>query len=283
MSGDALPWLMLIVKLGLYCASLAAAGLALNAALGVVEADGRTQALRRAAWAATAAAGFGALRLLLTNAQLAGSLADAFDAATVAWAWTAQGPSMSALGASLVAAWAAFLFRSRIIAAFSALGFAAAFALVGHVQALPAPGFAPWVAGAHVLIASFWFAAPLTLWPSAAIDAPTLAGRVRRFSALAIAAIPALVALGLWLLWRLAWPAIFSSEYGLVLVVKLVVVTLALGLGALNKTVVAKALATDPGRGAQLLSWTLRVDAVIFLTALALVAWATTMTGPPEM
>jgi hypothetical protein len=30
-----------------------------------------------------------------------------------------------------------------------------------------------------------------------------------------------LVALGLWLLWRLAWPAIFSSEYGLVLVVKL--------------------------------------------------------------
>jgi copper resistance protein D len=283
MSGDALSWLMLLLKLGLYGFALTAAGLTLHAALGIIEPDQRAHALKRGAWAATAVACLGILRLLLTNAQLAGSIAGAFDPVSFGWTWAAQGSSIFALLTSAVALWTALVFRSCIVAAVGSVGIAASFGLVGHTQALEAPGFAPWLAAAHVLLAAFWFAAPISLWPSTAIEADVLLARVRRFSALAVAAVPVLFVLGVWLLWRLAWPAVFSSEYGLLLTAKFLIVTVALGLGGLNKTLVTKALAADRTRGARLLTWTLRLEAAIFFTALALVAWATTMTGPPEV
>jgi putative copper resistance protein D len=254
MSGDALSWLMLLLKLGLYGFALTAAGLTLHAALGIIEPDQRAHALKRGAWAATAVACLGILRLLLTNAQLAGSIAGAFDPVSFGWTWAAQGSSIFALLTSAVALWTALVFRSCIVAAVGSVGIAASFGLVGHTQALEAPGFAPWLAAAHVLLAAFWFAAPISLWPSTAIEADVLLARVRRFSALAVAAVPVLFVLGVWLLWRLAWPAVLT-----------------------------KALAADRTRGARLLTWTLRLEAAIFFTALALVAWATTMTGPPEV
>ena len=282
MSGDALSWLMLIVKFALYGFGLAAAGIGLHAALGIVEPDRRAHALMRSAFAASAAACLGGLRVLLTNAQLSGDIADAFDPAGFGWTWAAQGSATIAIFISALALWAAALFRSRIAATVGAIGFAASFGLAGHVQALAAPGIAPWVAAGHVLLAAFWFAAPISLWPSPTIEPDALLRRVRRFSAIAVTAVPLLFFLGLWLMWRLAWPDVFSSGYGLLLTAKLGVAFLALGLGSFNKTIVTNALAADTARGARLLAWTLRLEAAIFFTALALVVWATTMTGPPE-
>jgi putative copper export protein len=282
MSGDALSWLMLIVKFALYGFGLTAAGLALHTVLGVVEPDRRAHALKRSALAASVAACLSGLRVLLTNAQLSGNLGGAFDPASFGWTWAAQGSGTAAVFVSALALWSAALLSSRTAAAIGAIALAASFGLVGHAQALAAPGIAPWIAAAHVLLAALWFAAPISLWPSTAIEPTALLARVRRFSAIAIAAVPALFILGLWLLWRLAWPDVLSSGYGLLLTAKLGVAILGLGLGSLNKTIVTKALETDTARGARLLSWTLRLEAAIFFIALALVAWATTLTGPPE-
>jgi copper resistance protein D len=283
MSGDALSWLMLLLKFGLYWFALAAAGLALHAALGVVEPDRRPDTLTHAAWSATAAACLGLLRLLITSAQLAGRIEGAFDPISVSWAWSAQGSSAVALVVAAATLWGAAFFRMRYVAAIGALGIAASFGLVGHTQALAAPSVAPWLATAHVLLAAFWFAAPISLRPSTAILADALLARVRRFSALAVVTVPVLFILGVWLLWQLAWPALFASEYGLLLTAKFLIVIAALGLGSLNKTLVTRALAADPSRGVRLLTWTLRLEAAIFFVALALVAWATTMTGPPDL
>ncbi|MGH6950977.1 MAG: CopD family protein [Vitreimonas sp.] len=284
MGDDALSWLLLFVKLALYASALLAAGLALHTALGVVERAGQPAMLKRAAAAAIASAAFCGLRLVITNAQLSGGLATALDATTFAWAWAAQASTVIATALSSLGMCAALLFRSRIVAGLSAMGLAVSFGLTGHAQAFADPGFAPWAVAAHVLIAAFWFAAPVSLWPAGQLDPATLAQRNRRFSSLAVAAVPVLFVLGLWLVWRIAGSidAVITSTYGRLLLVKLTVAAAALGLGAFNKLVVTGALEADPARGRLLLSRTLRLDTVLFATALALVAWATTMVGPPD-
>lgn len=186
-------------------------------------------------------------------------------------------------GASALAL--SFFFAPRILMGLGALAIAASFALTGHSQALEPPGLAPWALAAHALIAAFWFAAPITLWPKADLTDEVLLERNRRFSVLAVAFIPILFALGLWLLWRLAGgvEAAVSSLYGQLLIAKLSAASAALGLGAFNKFAVTAALQSSPERGRVMLARTLTLDAVLFVIALGLVGWATTMTGPPEM
>ena len=60
----------------------------------------------------------------------------------------------------------------------------------------------------------------------------------------------------------------------------LAVALVVLALGAVNKQIVSRWLATDPPQGRRLLRLTLGADAAVFLTALALVSWASTVSGP---
>jgi hypothetical protein len=53
-----------------------------------------------------------------------------------------------------------------------------------------------------------------------------------------------------------------------------------LGLGTLNMTIVTRKLAIAPPSGLKALRATLRIDAVLFLGVLLLIASATTFTGP---
>ena len=61
--------------------------------------------------------------------------------------------------------------------------------------------------------------------PRAALPGPQLVDRLRRFSAIAIAAIPVLVILGFWLAWVLAGgvKGLFETNYGRLLLLKLAV------------------------------------------------------------
>jgi putative copper resistance protein D len=135
----------------------------------------------------------------------------------------------------------------------------------------------------HVLIAAFWFAAPVTLWPTLQIEAAALAARVNRFSNIAVAAVPLLFALGLWLALLLAggWGPLLTSLYGQLLLAKLAAASFALALGAYNKTIVAARLRTDQEAGRSALRLTLGLDTALFAGALAAVAAATSLTGPP--
>ena len=169
------------------------------------------------------------------------------------------------------------------IAGIGAIALALSFALTGHSQALESPGFAPWVVAFHVVIAAFWFAAPLTLWPAKNLSDIDLTVRLERFSAIALFVVPLLFLLGLWLAWRLAGGVqqLIASDYGRLLLLKLAVAAVALGLGGLNKLVTTPIMARDPLRGRRLLKRSLIAEATAFTAAIVIVAWATTMTGPP--
>jgi len=285
MAADALLLPLLLVKLGLYASALIAGGLSLHAALGIVERERLAPTLAFAAAAAGLALAFSGARLVLINAQLGAGIGDAFNADNFIWTWRMQGSAALALASGALALLICLGFRSRTLMGLGALGIAASFALTGHSQALDTPGAAPWAVAVHVLIAAFWFAAPITLWPKLGLADAALVKRMERFSAWAIAPILVLFALGLWLAWRLAdgVEAALSSLYGQLLLAKLLAASIALAIGAFNKQYVTKTLQASPARGRKLLTRTLSLDALLFATALTLVGWATTMTGPPGM
>lgn len=283
MDANPLAPALLAVKLGLYVSALLAAGLGLHASMQIVERGDRARALRSAAWLGGAALLFATLRLSIATIQLGGSLNSIFDPATLAWTWSTLAPSFIALslGAGLLGV--AWLVRHAALAGLASIALAAGFALTGHTQALEQPGPAPWAAGLHVLIAAFWIAAPITLWPRASLSDQIVLTRSERFSRRALFAVPVLFALGLWLAVLLAGSvnAILTTSYGQLLAAKLAVAAAALGLGAYNKQIVTRKLRETPADGRRALATTLTCDAFLFASALILVGVATTLTGPP--
>jgi putative copper export protein len=275
------PWL-LAVKLGLYASALLAAGLGLHAGANIIDRGDQSRVLRSAALLGCAAVIFAALRLAIANVQLGGSIDSIIDPATLSWTWPTLAPSSIAFALGGALAFAAWRFRGPL-AALSAVALAAGFALSGHTQALEGPGLTPWGVGLHALIAAFWIAAPITLWPHATLSDETLLARSDRFSRLALLLVPGLFVIGLWLALLLAGSvnALFSSLYGQLLLAKLVAAATALALGGYNKQIVARKLRAAPAEGRRALTLTLACDALLFASALVLVGVATTLTGPP--
>jgi len=259
------------LNVALYASALMAAGLALHVGLGVVEKPAASGALRMAAIA-------GAIALVVASVRFAALLQKVGGADAFAWAWRVHGNALLALavGAAILLAAA----RARVLALPGAALIAASFALTGHTQALDTPDLAPLATAAHVTLAAFWFAAPLSLWPRESIADDVVSARLQRFSAIAILAVPVLFALGVWLALRLGGglEALMSSDYGRVLLAKLGAAGAALSLGAVNRRIGVSSLRS----GRTTLKRLLVGEAVAFFVALALVAWATTATGPPE-
>lgn len=283
MAGDVLSFILFPVRTGLNLAALIAAGLALHASLGVVERNGfgrlRLSGLAACIGIVLLAGG----RLLILNVQL-GDGSTLFDPDLVALSWLALGPSTLALGGGAMAIAAGIVTSSRIVLGMGSLALAAGFGLTGHTQGLTDPGLAPVAVAFHVLIAGFWVAAPLTLYPSDFTLLETLHGRLERFSRLAVAAIPALIVLGVWLAWRIAggFAPLFTSGYGWLLLLKLAIALAAMTIGALNKQVVTAKILSDPPTGRRWLRWTLAAEASLFLGAIVAISAATTIAGPGE-
>lgn len=283
MEADPLATALFAIKLGLYGSALLAAGIGLHASLNIIARKDRSRALRTATVAGLFTLVFAALRLGLANLQLGGAHA-LLDPATLSWTWPALGPSSTAVAVGAVAMATGWLLRSSIATAIGAIAFAISFGLTGHTQALESPGLAPWATAAHVLIAAFWFAGPITLWPTRNLEEAAVTARAKRFSNFAVAAVPALFALGLWLALLLAggWTQLLTSLYGQLLIAKLTAASFALALGAYNRSIVTARLQTAPGAGQRALRLTLGLDAVLFLIALTAIAAATSLTGPPS-
>ncbi len=282
MEADPLALALFGIKLGLYGSALLAAGLALHASLSIVARADHARVMRSATLAGLVAIVFAALRLGLANVQLGGGDA-LFDPATFSWTWPALGPSSTAIVVGAVALASGWRLRSRRAAGVGAVALALSFGLTGHSQALDSPGFAPWAVASHVLIAAFWLAGPITLWPTHNLDDASLAARATRFSNFAVAAVPLLFVLGLWLALLLSggWTPLLTSLYGKLLLAKLGAASFALALGAYNKTSVTTRLRATPEPGRRALKLTLSLEAVVFLIALGAIAAATSLTGPP--
>ncbi|MEQ1929137.1 MAG: CopD family protein [Parvularculaceae bacterium] len=265
-------------KLLLYAATLGGVGASLHRAMGI------TLNRRVFVWLGGAVAVTALLRLLVVNAQMGGALTAAFSADHFQWMWAGIGNQTTAFLAGAALLFVSAYSASRISAIAAALAIAGGFALAGHSAGLEIPGPAPYVVALHTLIAGFWFAAPWTLWPRASEAGDLTLHRTRMFTRIAIIVVPAIFVSGLWLLWRIGGgiDGVISSLYGRLLLGKLALGAAILGLGALNMTVVTKKLAAAPASGRKALRATLRIDAVLFLGVLLLIASATSFTGPNE-
>jgi len=268
----------IVTKVLLYAVSLGAIGAALHGALGLH--CGR----RVYVWIASAVAAVAVVRLLVLNAQMGGSLGAAFSGEQFEWTWAGGGPPALALFAGagfLVLAW---LTGQRALLLLAAVSISASFGLTGHTAGLEAPGLAPWVVAGHLLIAGFWLAAPVTLWPRAAMTDTDVLERTEAFSRVAKFIVPFVFASGLYLFWRIDGDFLtaLSSGYGRLLAAKLVAAALILGLGALNMTIITRQLSADTLKGRAALRSTLRIDAALFLLVIIIIATATTLIGPPE-
>jgi copper resistance protein D len=281
---DGSALLLFFLKSGFNASALLTIGLALHTGLGVVESGGRGRSLRTAAIAAGILLVLTLVRFGGVNAQLGGSLAAAFDASTFSWTWTALGPSSLAIAVGCAGVFFSTMMRIGWVAAVAALLISAGFGLTGHAAALENAGLAPIAAALHVLIAGFWVAAPLSLFPHSALARETLFARLNRFSSYAVFAVPLMFGLGLWLAWSLTGgpQGLIGSIYGRLLLAKFAVASLALTLGAINQRAITRMVSADPARGQRWLARTLGADAVLFALSILVISAATTFTGPPS-
>ena len=264
-------------KFSVLAAALAAAGLGWAVALGGDLARRATPCLVAAA-ALLAVLAYG-LFLLAVNAQLGSAWANALDPVTFSWIWPGRQAQAIGLALGLGAVIAASILRIRALGLAAAMLIGASFALSGHAAGLEDGRLAQIGVALHGLAAAFWFVAPLLLWPR---GDHRDASAVSQFSAVAVWVVPILFIAGVYLAWRLAGglSELFSTAYGQLLLVKLAAASAALALGAVNKLVVSRRMAGAPSQGRRLLKLSMSADGVLFLLALGLVTWATTITGP---
>jgi copper resistance protein D len=282
-TGDGLSLLQFGDRIGLNLFALLTVGFALHAALGIVE-RGAFRGLRsRIALAGLALAFFTMVRFGILIAQM-GDGTNLFDSELMPLAWMVLGDSTLAILAGAAISVGGVWFGSPLTAALGAAALSFGFGLAGHAQGLADPGLAPLAVAVHVFIAGFWAAAPVSLYPAAMQEHAALLSRLRRFSSIAVVAIPVLIALGAWLAWTLAGSPekLFGTTYGLLLLAKLAIGIVAMSLGALNKQIITAKVATDPASGRKWLRVTLPCEAALFAAAIIAVSAATTIGGPAE-
>lgn len=281
MTGDGLSLLQFADRVGLNLFALLTIGFALHAASGVVERDAFLGLRSRIAGAGAALAFFMVVRLAILVAQM-GYGVSILDPDLVPFAWMFIGDSTLAMLAGAVVSVGGVWFGSRIAAGLGAAMLSVGFGLTGHAQGLDEPGLAPVMVAAHVFIAGFWVAAPLSLYPGSTLDSARLVSRLHRFSTIAIAAIPVLTALGVWLSWILTegGQKLLVTTYGLLLLAKLAIGVIAIGLGALNKQIITAKVAADPATGKKWLRAALLCEAALFAAAIVAVSAATTVGAP---
>lgn len=276
--GGLIIYLGVASKLALYLTALLAAGIALSVAGGVIASLSARKWLASAGSLAFVAVIIAGLRACLTALELG-------DIALVSMVWDMQWPSLLAvfMGAlTLIASLLTPGMVQRVLLSSGAFLMCASFALTGHTQALESPAlFSALVAG-HVIIAAFWLSAPFVLWPRRDQSDDAVQAACARFGAIAIVAVPLLFVGGAILAWRLGggFGGLTSSSYGLVLGTKSLLASGVLGLGAINKTAIARLLKSDAPTGRTALKATLRIDALLFCGALVAISLATTTFGP---
>lgn len=271
----------IVIKVLLYGCALLSIGLALHSVFRIYEKR------RLLIYMGVFTLVFAALRLLQLNANTGGGWSFAFDSDTFSWIWAANNSQSYAFigGVSLITFSALRKLPETVVAVvlgLGALALAGGFGLSGHTQGLDKPGFMPVLVAGHVLIAGFWIAAPITLYPKSKLNPLKLKKRVSRFSQIAVWIVPFLFISGLWLLWRISGSLqnVVSENYGRLLLLKFVFASSLLTLGAYNKLYITRELQTHPGRAQAKLKKTLKLEAILFMAIIVSIATVTTVIGP---
>lgn len=132
----------------------------------------------------------------------------------------------------------------------------------------------------HLLAVSFWFGALLPLYQLSkpSLDAVEAARLSHRFGRQASIIVPILIAVGGVFAYLLlgSLQAVFSTAYGQMLLLKLVIVALVLGIAALNKLRLVPALEMQAAGAAKRFRTSLRWEALVFLMIFTATALLTT-------
>jgi len=168
----------------------------------------------------------------------------------------------------------------RTAAAFlGAASVAVSFGLTGHATRDPQWALLALIT-MHLMAVSFWFGALLPLYQlSTPGTENSEAARVsHRFGQQASIIVPILIAVGIGFAYLLlgSLEAVFTSAYGEMLLVKLVIVALVLGVAALNKLRLVPAMEAEKAGAAETFRTSLRWEALVFLMIFATTALLTT-------
>lgn len=277
---DPLTLAGMCAKFAWVVSGLVAIGLASHAALAIapLQISLRRAVVIAAAWFAGAAGA----RLVAGAAELAGDWRGAGDMLAIVWSVQQGAISLSLLGALALVMGALAKMRPMLAVGGACAG--AAFGLTGHAQTQDAPWLACFLVQVHVLIAGFWTAAPITLWPHGGLSTGELARRHQEFGRIALILIPILFAAGTILA---VWfgggvSGLSSSAYGAAITTKAAFAAGALGLGAWNRLHVARLLETHAPAARSHLRVTLLLDILLFAGIAIATTVATTVFAPGE-
>jgi putative copper export protein len=280
-----------LVKAGLYAATLGAAGgiffLAYSRSL--LERGDHLAIARTLRILVAVAIAASAARVLITAGSMSEDAAGMLDARLLAMVWHGgEGRAAALRAGGLLLAIPALAHgggRGRGLAIVGAALAATSFAWVGHVHAA-ARTAAPLLLGIHILAVAFWLGALAPLLILTRRREPRALGAVAaRFGRIAVAVVAALLAAGAAVLWILlgSFSELWSSGYGCLACVKIVIVACLLTLAAWNKLrLVPRIVAGDPV-AVRSLRRSIRAEMLVAALILLITAALTTLTGPPSM
>jgi copper resistance protein D len=276
-------------KVLVYAATLGASGAVffLSYAGGLLTGAQRAAIRRIVAIQLIVAALFTLLRILLLTGAMSDSFAGMFDRDMAGMLLEAgEGTAASVRLVGLVLAGCALSLNRRLqIPAFAGAVIAASsFTWVGHVRALHPLLPATLFSCLHLVGVAFWVGALLPLLWSTRESALEVGALAKRFGTLAVAAVSLLVIAGLSMLWMLSHgqPEFWSSGYGTMIAVKLLLVSLLLGAAALNKLWLTPRLMNGEARAVVMLRRSILFELLMVVLILVVTASFTSLTGPPR-
>ncbi|MBR1189572.1 CopD family protein [Bradyrhizobium sp. AUGA SZCCT0160] len=200
---------------------------------------------------------------------------------------TSLGPSLLIAIASMVIAW--FAWRSptgmtaRVLTVLALAGAGLSLATSGHAATASPKSLTAPAMFIHGVAIAFWVGALAPLAVLARQSTAAVVPVLQRFSRLAVPVVGFLVlsGLGLAIVQLESFRALIDTRYGIILLVKLILVTVLLGLAALNRYRLTPAVAADPQKGRSLIG-SILIECVVVVGILAVVAgWR--FTPPPRV
>ncbi|WP_299625404.1 copper resistance D family protein [Pelagibius sp.] len=171
----------------------------------------------------------------------------------------------------------------RLAVVLGGLCVAASFGLVGHVQDEPQSLLLQGLLVLHLLGVGLWIG---SLWPLLSLarvgEQPRVARIMARFGRLAVVFVGTLLAAGVALAWLLLEDIghLAATPYGRLLLIKIGLVTLLLGLAALNKLRLVPALAAGERSASLRLRRSIRLEITMVLLILTATGLLTTAFSP---
>jgi len=227
-------------------------------------------------------------KILLMSATMRGDLAGMFDMAfarMILGAGEGLASGVRLAGLALCAFAISSNHRLRALAPAGAAIASVSFAGVGHVHGL-LPNVAPsLLLCLHLLCAAFWLGAlaPLLITARDRNDSQ-IAAVAARFGKWALGVVALLLSAGAGLLWILIGDAaqFWSSDYGRMMTVKLLIVAALLGIAGVNKLYLTPGLLQGHSKAFIQFRRTVQTEMVLGALILLITATFTTVTGPPR-